>query len=130
MNRVFVDSDVLIDVLRQLPVALNALNDLRPTNSLLVSVVVRMEVVVGSFNKEALQQTERLLRQLTLVPITEEISTQADQLVTKFCLGNGLKLADALIAATALVYNAPLLTKNQRDFRFIPSLQLLPYPTA
>ena len=36
----------------------------------------------------------------------------------------------APIAATALVYDLPLLTKNQRDFRFIPDLKLLPYPAA
>jgi hypothetical protein len=36
-------------------------------------------------------------------------------------------IADALIAATAIVIDAPLLSKNQRDYRFIQGLNLLPY---
>ena len=34
----------------------------------------------------------------------------------------------ALIAATALAHNEAFITKNQRDFRFITDLNLLPYP--
>ncbi len=37
-------------------------------------------------------------------------------------------IADALIAATALEHNEPLISKNQSDYRFIGKLNLLPYP--
>ena len=37
-------------------------------------------------------------------------------------------MPDALIAATALEYGAPFITKNQRDYRFINGLNLLAYP--
>jgi predicted nucleic acid-binding protein len=37
-------------------------------------------------------------------------------------------IADALIAATALVEGLSLVSKNQRHFRFIAGLHLLPYP--
>jgi hypothetical protein len=33
-----------------------------------------------------------------------------------------------MIAATAMTLGLPLISKNQRDFRFIGGLQLLPYP--
>nr|MDQ2686882.1 PIN domain-containing protein [Armatimonadota bacterium] len=46
----------------------------------------------------------------------------------RYRLSHGLLIPDALIAATALVHDIPLLTKNQRDFRFIAGLRLLPYP--
>lgn len=32
--------------------------------------------------------------------------------------------------ATAIVASSPLLSKNQRDFRFMSDLTLLPYPYA
>lgn len=45
----------------------------------------------------------------------------------------GLLIPDALIAATAVVNGMPLISKNQRDYRFIEygfieRLDLLPYP--
>ena len=49
-------------------------------------------------------------------------------LINQYRLSHGLLIPDALIAATAVAFQLPLLTKNQRDFRFIRGLQLLPYP--
>jgi predicted nucleic acid-binding protein len=43
-------------------------------------------------------------------------------------LSHGLLIADALIAATALYGDQSLISKNQRDYRFITGLQLLSYP--
>jgi len=43
-------------------------------------------------------------------------------------LSHGLLIADGLIAATALEYDEAFITKNQRDYRFIPELKLQPYP--
>jgi predicted nucleic acid-binding protein len=37
-------------------------------------------------------------------------------------------IPDALIAATALYHQEPLISKNQRDYRFIEGLTLQPYP--
>jgi predicted nucleic acid-binding protein len=39
-----------------------------------------------------------------------------------------MKLGDAIIAATAIVYNLVLITRNVDDFKFIPNFTLLnPY---
>jgi predicted nucleic acid-binding protein len=32
------------------------------------------------------------------------------------------------IAATAVTWDMPLISKNQRDYKFISGLELLPYP--
>lgn len=125
-----VDSDVLIDILRGSPLALAVFHALLHEGPITVSVVSRMETIRGCLNREMQQQAERLLKQLELIGLDAQISAKADQLVTQFYLSNNMAVQDALIAATALVYDLPLLTKNQRDFRFIPGLQLLPYPAA
>jgi hypothetical protein len=44
----------------------------------------------------------------------------------QYSLSHKLSLPDALIAATALVYDVPLYTMNLKDFRFIPKLKLYP----
>lgn len=128
MNYLFFDSDILIDAIRQVPLALSALELAERQDTPAASVIVRMELVIGSSNKQSLMQTERLLAKLQLLTLTASIADMADKLITAFYLSHGLQIADALIAATAIVHNAPLLSKNQRDFRFIPGLQLLPYP--
>jgi hypothetical protein len=60
--------------------------------------------------------------------ISELISGKALELLQQYRLSHGLLIADALIAATALSLNCPLASKNQRDYRFIIDLDLLPYP--
>ena len=125
-----IDSDVLIDILRGDQLALGLFHALLHEGPITVSVVSRMETIRGCLNRQMQQQAERLLKQLELVGLDAQISAKADQLVTQYYLSNNMAVQDALIAATALVYDLPLLTKNQRDFRFIPGLSILPYPTA
>ena len=132
MNYPLIDSDVLIDVLRKEPLAISLLEALLKQGSVMVSVVSRMETIQGCLNREAQQQAERLLKRLNLVGLDARISTRADQLVTHYFLSHSLVVADALIAATVIEYDLPLLSKNQKDYRFLDKagLQLLPYPTT
>jgi len=60
--------------------------------------------------------------------LTTEISRIAVTLFEHYRLSHGIALADGLIAATALSNGIPLVSKNQRHFRFIENLNLLPYP--
>lgn len=130
MSLPLVDSDILIDVLRKNTLAVSMLDVLLSKGPVAVSVVSRMETIKGCLNREAQQQAERLLKQLQLVGLDARIATRADQLVTQYFLSHRLAVADALIAATAIVYELPLLSKNQKDFRFLDKagLQLMPYP--
>jgi len=130
MSLPLVDSDILIDVLRKNTLAISMLDVLLSKGPVAVSVVSRMETIRGCLNCEAQQQAERLLKQLQLVGLDAQIATRADHLVTQYFLSHRLAVADALIAATAIVYELPLLSKNQKDFRFLDKagLQLLPYP--
>jgi predicted nucleic acid-binding protein len=56
-----------------------------------------------------------------IVPVTLEIALKAAELRRAWQLYNGknLKTPDAIIAATALIYDAVLVSNNDRDFEFL-----------
>lgn len=63
-------------------------------------------------------------RQAVILPITAAISERAAGLVEIHCLGDGLLLADALIAATAIEHALTLASANTKHFRPIQGLDL------
>ena len=123
-----VDSDILIDVARGEADAINCLLRLEQASALAISAVSQMELIVGCRSKKELQDLEKFLNRYQVLKITDRISDRASDLLTQYFLSHGLLIADGLIAATALIHNESFITKNQRDFRFIADLNLLPYP--
>ena len=127
---ILIDTDVLIDDLRRVLPAGVVLAKVAQVGEQAVSVFTRLELLVGTRNLVDKQQVERLLRGFRVLSVSTAISELVDRLVTIYWLSNGLHFVDAHIAATAIVHGVPLLSKNQRHFRYIPGLQLLPYPAA
>jgi predicted nucleic acid-binding protein len=125
---VLFDTDVLIDAGRGVSVALDVLNDAVKKHSLAVSAITEMELIVGCRNKAELRALDGFLKRFVVLSCTEAVSDEGARLLRKYRLSHGLLIPDALIAATALMENLPLVSKNQRDYRFIANLQLLPYP--
>lgn len=65
----------------------------------------------------AMRHTQRL-------PITPAISERATSLMEGMVLSDGLQMGDALIAATALEHQLPLLTGNVKHFSAIANLRV------
>ena len=128
MALTIVDSDILINVARGDADAINCLLRLEKTSVLAISSVTQMELIVGCRNKTELKDLETFLSRYQILTNTDQISERAADLLKQYFLCHGLLIADGLIAATALIYNEAFITKNQRDFRFITGLNLLPYP--
>lgn len=125
---ILVDSDVLIDAGRGVHDAVACINEVEQRDDPAVSVVSQMELIVGCRRKADLRVVERFLRRFHVIHLNERISRTAIDLLHRYRLSHGLLLADALIAATALTEGIPLVSKNQRDYRFIAGLDLRPYP--
>ncbi|MBD2481452.1 type II toxin-antitoxin system VapC family toxin [Planktothrix sp. FACHB-1365] len=128
MKQILIDTDILIDVFRGIEPAINRLQDESKTALLSISVVTEMELMVGCRNKSEQQQLTVFLSSYGILKINESISDQAIELLRQYRLSHGLLIPDALIAATAISFDIPLLTKNQSDYRFITEVNLLPYP--
>lgn len=125
---VLVDTDILIDVGRNISDAVTCLQEIEQTSLLAISIVTQMELVVGCQSKAELRVLDRFLARFRIIKLNNEISDAGIQLLRRYRLSHGLLIADCLVAATALSLNKALVTKNQRDYRFIDGLQLLPYP--
>ena len=122
------DTDVLIDAGRGASEAVDALDQAAESAPLAISAVTEMELIVGCRNKDELATLDRFLRRFDIIPLRPAISEQATTLLRTFRLSHGLLIADAIIAATAIVDDVPFISKNQRDYRFIDTLDLRPYP--
>jgi len=123
-----IDTDIIIDIGRGIPDAVNCFQRLQLNSRLAISVVTQMELIVGCTNKVELQTLEKFLQQFDVIRIDQPISDKAVDLLRLYRLSHGLLIADGLIAATAIIWDYPFITKNQRDYRFIQNLNLLPYP--
>lgn len=127
-NSTIVDTDILIDSGRGVSEAVNCLQNLKSSSGLAISTVTQMELIVGCANKAELKTLENFLKQFYIIKIDLAVSDKAVELLRLYRLSHGLLIADSIIAATAIVWNYPFITKNQRDYRFIQGLNLLPYP--
>ena len=123
-----IDTDVLIDAGRGIGEAVACLQRIEQQSALVASVVTQMKLFVGCRNKTELDAVEQFLSRFELLKLTEPVSDKAVELLRQYRLSHGLLIADALIAAAAVVHDAPLISKNQRDYRFIAGLNLLAYP--
>ena len=128
MPKIMIDTDILIDVARSVNTAIERLNLETQTASPTISIITQMELMVGCRNKTELQHLKRFIQRYEVIPVDETISNKARKLLEEYYLSHGLLIPDGFIAATALVREIPLLSKNQRDYRFISQLNLLPYP--
>lgn len=128
MAHLLIDTDILIDVTNSDETAKQRLATESQNYILCVSVVTLMELVIGCRNKAEQQALHKFVAQFEVKPLTELISARTAELIETYALSHGLLIPDALIGATALSHNIGLLSKNQRDYRFIPDLNLFEYP--
>ena len=123
---VLVDTDVLIWVLRGRESAREAIV---AGPSVELSAVTYMELVQGVRDKEELRSLRRTIQRngWRILPLTENIGQRATVYLENHALSDGLRLADALIAASAVESGAVLLTGNERHYRCVPGLTLERY---
>lgn len=116
-----VDTDVIIWHLRGFPKASQKLDSLP---QLTVSAVTWLELLQGFRNQAELLAVQKSLikRSAQQLPLTPAITATAIHLMETLSLSHGLRLADALIAATAVEHNLPLLTGNYKHFAVIEKL--------
>lgn len=93
-----------------------------------LSIVSRVELEGGVVAEPPLKPVRRLLldRMLRSFPVLDfdEACANAYRTIVETAGFSRRKLADRMIAATALVHERTLVTTNARDFRDVPGLRL------
>ncbi len=122
-----IDSSVAIDHLRGTEPATALLTGfVEASETLLSSELVRFELLAGVRPKE-IDAFEQFCSSLVWVTVDEDIARTAGSLARKYRKAHsGIDDVDYLVAATAIVFDANLLTTNVRHFPMFENL-LPPY---
>jgi predicted nucleic acid-binding protein len=114
------DTNILVEAQRGNIQMVNNIERLEYSEYLVISDVTCIELYFGARNKVELQCISKDLTTWDVVPVSFEISNKAVALVKQFALSHRLNLPDALIAATAIIYDMGLYTLNVKDFAYLP----------
>jgi predicted nucleic acid-binding protein len=119
-----IDTTIAVDHLRGASAAVDLLTALIDTgDDLLASELVRLELLAGIRDKE-LVAFEEFCSALLWVEVTEDVARVAGQLARRYRKSHGgVGAIDYLIAATAIVTDADLLTTNVRHFPMFTKLK-------
>ena len=124
MTGLLVDTCVLIDSLRDRPAVIEFWRRVQGRPS--VSVVTVAELYAGARNHREESGIERLLASMLVRDIDLTTARLAGRFCRDFRRSHGVEMPDALIAATARVHGARLVTRNVRHFPMLDDL-VVPY---
>lgn len=119
-----IDTTIAVDHLRGVPAAVDLLTTLTDADEDLVSSeLVRFELLAGIRDKE-LVAFEEFCSALHWAEVTEDVARVGGRLARRYRKSHsGIGAVDYLIAATAIVIDADLLTTNVRHFPMFTKLE-------
>ena len=115
----FIDTNIAIEYLKNKDFLKNY-----NFQELFINDIVIMELYQGARNKNDLAFIKKEIAIFKILKTNQEIITLAKQLVEKYSLSHNMKIMDALIAATTMVYDLELMTLNEKDFKYLTQLNL------
>lgn len=104
------------------PVAEKFIDELVASNQPVISAITEIELLCW---KTATEKDVALLRNFINDVLVIELEQDIKMKTVELRKAHTIKLPDAIIAATALVYNLVLITRNTTDFKNIQGLQLI-----
>lgn len=123
-----VDTSVLVDVLRGVPVAREWLRDERTESGRLATSVLTVTEITGHMRSAERSAVARLLGSMDILGIDELTAHRAGEFVRSYRRSHqGIGIVDYLIAATADLHRLPLATLNVRHFPMFEDLEP-PFP--
>lgn len=117
------DTTVAIDHLRRVPRAVELVEELVGREDVAASELVRYELLAGARSDE-LETIESFCSVLEWVPVSRRVARVGGELARRYHASHsGIEDVDYLIAATALILDAELLTTNVKHFPMFDGLE-------
>lgn len=122
MAKVILDTNILIEILKNNKATII---EVEKFDIHYISEVTKMELFYGALNKVELEKLNKFVSLFEVIPIDNNISNMASDLIYKYAKSHNLNIPDALIASTSLKSNILLFTYNLKDFKYINNIDLV-----
>ena len=98
----------------------------KSTSDRYLSIQTYMELLQGAKNKAQHKYVKDFITSFGFIvlPLSENIGHRASIYIEEYALSSGMRSGDALIAATAIENNMPLVSSNAKHFRAIKDIKL------
>lgn len=124
MKTYLIDSDILIDFFKKLPEAVTLIHKLTEQGESSISAISVSELRSGWSKQAASLYLPRLYNIFEVIPVTREVAEIAGEYREKYSKkGIRLPTIDVLIAATAIMHQRTLVTRNTKHFP-MPEVEL------
>jgi len=123
-NQLLIDTDVLIDYLRDYSEAVRYVESRQ--EHFLISAVTVAELYAGVREGEERTRLEGFLRAFEIVPLDLRLAARGGLYRRDYNKSHNVGLTDALIAATAAQRQVPLVTLNRKHFPMLQDV-IVPY---
>ena len=129
MRTVVVDTDVVSFLFKSHPIAYQYLPDLAdrtPLISFMTLAALDRWVLAARWGEARRKKLREYLEPFAILPYDRALCTKwAEITIAAQSRGRRIDCADAWIAATALMCDAPLITHNRSDYLGVPDLKLI-----
>jgi tRNA(fMet)-specific endonuclease VapC len=130
MSRIVLDTDVISYFIKRDP-RVSPYESLVSGHKIVVSFMTEAELerwaLQSNWGPAKRARLAEYLEPMIRVPSSRDlIERWAFIMVAARSVGRRIEVADAWIAATALLYDIPLVTHNRSDFAGVPNLKILP----
>lgn len=88
----------------------------------LLSVITKSELLSHRISTDEISLLDAFLNESIVIALSDPVIEKTIHIRKNF---KSVKLPDAIIAATALSLNIPLITRNQKDFNLIDGLTII-----
>lgn len=117
-----IDTNILIYHTKGSQVTIDFLSDVMGRHSLNISILTKVEFLGwDKHTPEGFEKCRQLIESANIYSVDENVANKAIDLRRE----TRIRLADAVIAATALLNNFRLATRNVDDFKMIEELKII-----